>query len=54
MELQGIDLISLDAQGRIRSLDVLMRPVNGVVALRERIAPRMVEFLAARSKQAAV
>ena len=26
LELQGIDLISLDAEGRIRRLDVLMRP----------------------------
>lgn len=49
LELQGIDLISLDASGRIRRLDVLMRPVNGVIALREAIAPRMMEFLKARS-----
>jgi hypothetical protein len=54
MELQGIDLISLDPHGRIRSLDVLMRPVNAVVALRERIAPHMVEFLAARARDAGV
>ena len=53
LELQGIDLISLDDAGRIRSLDVLMRPVNAVVALREAVAPRMVEFLAARSRGAA-
>ena len=45
-ELQGIDLISLDAEGRIRRLDVPMRPVNAVVALREAIAPRMAAFLA--------
>jgi len=25
-----------------------MRPVNGIVALRERIAPRMAEYLAQR------
>ena len=48
LELQGIDLISLDASGRIRRLDVLMRPVNGVIALREAIAPRMMEYLKAR------
>ena len=46
LELQGIDLISLDAGGRIRRLDVLMRPVNSVNALIERIAPRMVAYLA--------
>jgi hypothetical protein len=49
LELQGIDLISLDASGRIRRLDVLMRPVNTVIALREAIAPRMMEYLKARS-----
>jgi hypothetical protein len=48
-ELQGIDLITLDAEGRIQNLDVLMRPVNGIVALRDRIAPRMAEYLAQRS-----
>lgn len=45
-ELQGIDRISLDAAGRIRRLDVLMRPVNSVNALIEKIAPRMMEYLA--------
>ena len=48
IELQGIDLITLDPEGRIQNLDVLMRPVNGIVALRDRIAPRMGEYLAAR------
>lgn len=48
-ELQGIDLITLDAEGRIQNLDVLMRPVNGIEALRDRIAPRMAEYLARRS-----
>jgi hypothetical protein len=47
-ELQGVDLISLDAAGRVRRLDVPMRPVNAVVALRDAIAPRMAEFLAGR------
>ena len=49
LELQGIDLISLDAAGRIRRLDVPMRPVNAVVALREAIAPKMAAYLKARS-----
>jgi hypothetical protein len=49
LELQGIDLISLDAAGRIHRLDVPMRPVNAVVALREAIAPRMAEYLRSRS-----
>jgi hypothetical protein len=49
LELQGIDLISLDAAGRIRRLDVPMRPVNAVVALRDAISPRMMEYLKARA-----
>jgi hypothetical protein len=49
LELQGIDLISLDASGRLHRLDVLMRPVNAVIALREAIAPRMAEYLRSRS-----
>jgi len=48
IELQGIDLITLDAEGRMQSLDVLMRPLNGIEALRDRIAPRMAEYLAQR------
>jgi len=49
-ELQGIDLISLDESGRIANLDVLMRPVNGVIALREIVAPKMVEFFSRGGK----
>ncbi len=48
IELQGIDLITLNPEGRIQNLDVLMRPVNGIVALRDRIAPRMAEYLKQR------
>ena len=40
----GLDPISS------RNLDVLMRPVNGIVALRERVAPRMAEYLAQRAR----
>jgi hypothetical protein len=49
LDLQGIDLISLDSEAKIRNLDVLMRPVNAVIALRETIAPRMAAFLAERA-----
>ena len=45
--LQGIDLISLNDRGEIQNLDVLMRPVNAVIALRETIRPQMLAFLAA-------
>lgn len=44
-ELQGIDLISLDGDHRLCRIDVLMRPVGSVVALREAIAPQMAEYL---------
>ena len=48
LELQGIDLISLDERLRIGSLDVMIRPINAVLSLREIIAPRMASFLAER------
>ena len=48
LELQGIDLISLDERLRIQSLDVMIRPINAVLSLREIIAPRMASFLAER------
>jgi hypothetical protein len=44
--VQGIDLISVNEGGEIAKLDVLMRPVNAVIALREIIAPQMTAFLA--------
>jgi hypothetical protein len=47
-ELQGVDLITLDDEGRIARIDVPMRPANAVAALRERVAPRMAEWLAQR------
>ena len=50
LDLQGIDLITLDENGVIRNLDVLMRPVNAVLSLREIIAPQMAEFLAAQGR----
>lgn len=45
-QLQGIDLITLNEQCLIQNLDVLMRPINAVIELRETIAPQMAEFLA--------
>ena len=44
-ELQGIDLISLNDNLLVQNLDVLMRPVNSVIALRDAIAPQMAAFL---------
>jgi len=48
LELQGIDLITLDERLAIRRLDVLMRPISAVEKLREIIAPQMTAFLARR------
>lgn len=45
LDVQGIDLISLDPEGRIRNLDVLMRPTNTILRLQEVIGPRMADFL---------
>lgn len=53
LDLQGIDLITLDEGFRVAKLDVLMRPVNAVIELRGIIAPRMAEFLAARAEAGA-
>jgi hypothetical protein len=45
LELQGIDLISLNERGEIRNLDVVIRPMNALGALRDVIAPQMAEYL---------
>ena len=44
-DLQGIDLISVNEHGVIRRFDVLIRPVDTVIELRNVIAPQMAEFL---------
>ncbi len=45
LDLQGIDLISLNDRGELQNLDVLIRPINALSALRDVIAPQMMEFL---------
>ncbi len=45
LDVQGIDLITLNEQGQIQNLDVLMRPTNTIIRLQEIVAPRMAEFL---------
>jgi len=50
LDLQGIDLITLNERGELTNIDVLMRPVNAVIALREAIGPKMGEFFARRSQ----
>lgn len=48
-ELQGIDLITLDDAGRVAHLDVLIRPMNALEALREIVAPKMMAFLGGKA-----
>jgi hypothetical protein len=50
VELQGIDLITLDARGAIAKLDVLMRPLPAIEKLREVVTPQMTRFLASRAR----
>jgi hypothetical protein len=49
LDLQGIDLITLDGEGRIANLDVLMRPMNAVAKLQEIVAPQMAKFFQQRA-----
>jgi hypothetical protein len=45
LTLQGIDLITLNDRGEVANLDVLIRPMNTLEALKQIIAPKMIEFL---------
>lgn len=45
LDLQGIDLITLNERGELQNLDVLIRPMNALAALKDVIAPQMLEFL---------
>ena len=45
LDVQGIDLITLDDDNRVENIDVLMRPVNAVIALQKAVGPQMEDFL---------
>jgi hypothetical protein len=45
LDIQGIDLISLNESGEIQNLDVMIRPINALAALRDVIAPQMAAYL---------
>jgi hypothetical protein len=49
MDLQGIDLITIDAAGQLTNIDVMIRPLSAVQALMKHVTPRMTEFYAARA-----
>lgn len=45
LKLQGIDLITLNERGELQNLDVMIRPMSALAALKDVIAPQMLEFL---------
>lgn len=45
VNLQGIDLITLNDRGEMKNLDVMIRPMNALAALKDIVAPQMMEFL---------
>jgi hypothetical protein len=45
LNLQGIDLITVNDRGEVQNLDVMIRPMNALEELRNVIAPQMIEFL---------
>jgi hypothetical protein len=50
LELQGIDLITLDDRLAIAKLDVLMRPLGAIEQLQKIVAPQMMEFFARKER----
>jgi len=43
-KLKGIDLISFDEDGQITEFEVMIRPMSGLIALAEQMAPRMAKL----------
>ena len=40
-ELEGVDYLTLDEQGRVADLTVFMRPMSALTAFNERMAERL-------------
>ena len=40
-QVQGLDLIRADADGRIAEFTVMIRPASGLIALAERMGPAL-------------
>jgi hypothetical protein len=40
-ELEGLDLLRLDADGLIAELSVMIRPLSGLIALAQAIGPKL-------------
>jgi hypothetical protein len=49
-ELEGVDIVSLDDEGRITEFRVMVRPMTGLMALAEAMAPRVTGPLAELSR----
>ena len=48
-ELQGIDLLRFDSEGRIRDFTVLVRPLSGTIALAEAMGPKVAHLKGPRN-----
>jgi hypothetical protein len=46
LDVQGVDLITIDDDGLVTNIDVPMRPANAVARLQEIIGPQMAAYLA--------
>jgi hypothetical protein len=51
LDLQGIDLVTLDDDNRVIQLDVMIRPLNAVLTLQEKVGARMLAYLAEKTEQ---
>ncbi len=49
LNVQGLDLITLNDRGEVQNLDVMIRPMNALAALKDIITPQMAEFLRANA-----
>jgi hypothetical protein len=49
-DVEGVDIVSLDDDGRVLEFRVMVRPMTGLVALAEAMAPRVARPLAELSR----
>ena len=47
---QGINLVTLDDRGLVKTLDIIIRPTGAVTALRDLVTPQMTAYLLERGK----
>ena len=51
LDLQGMDLITLDDDNRVVRVDVMIRPLNAVITLQEKVSALMLAFLKQSGEQ---